>query len=105
VAILGVPLVVLAGYRGFRISLVADPDGILVKNYFRTYHVRWEDVDAIGLGFHHMGGVLGDAVAISLLGKRLVVTVQATLAGASERQRVLQGLAKMRPDLQIRFSN
>jgi hypothetical protein len=104
VAVVGVPLVGLAGYRGFRISLVADPDRILVKNYFRTYRVRWENVQAIGLGFHQMGGVLGDAVAISLLGRRLVITVQATLGGANERRRALEGLIRMRPDLQIRFS-
>lgn len=98
----GIPLVVYAAVRGFRISLAADHDEIIVRNYFRTHHVRWEHVQAIGVGFHAMAGVPVDAIVISRQGQRSV-SAQATTANSRERQRVLSALRRMRPDLPIRY--
>lgn len=103
VAMLGIPLVIYAAVRGFRISLVADRDEIVVRNYFRTHHVRWEDIQAIGIGFHPMAGAPLDAIVISRRGLRSVSS-QATTSNSRERRRVLNALREMRPDLPIRFS-
>jgi len=105
VALLGVPVVIYAAVRGFRIELTADRDELVVRNYFRTHRVRWEDVESIGVGFHQMGGVLGDAVAVSRKDRRLIVAAQATMASSRERRRVLNALKRLRPDLPIRFSD
>jgi Bacterial PH domain len=102
-ALLGVAVVVFAVVRGFRIALVADRQEIVVRNYFRTYRMRWEEIESIGIGFHHMGGSLADAIAIRRSGRGRVA-VQATVSSSSERRRVLDALKGMRPDLPIRFS-
>lgn len=98
----GLPLVVYAAVRGFRISLTADRHEIAVRNYFRTHHVRWEEIEVIGVGFHSVGGIPVDAVVMERRGRRLV-SAQATTSSARERQRVLDAFRGMRPDLPIRF--
>jgi hypothetical protein len=95
--------VIYSAVRGLRIRLSADRETILVRNYFRTHRVRWEDVDEIVVGIGSMGGVLGDAVTISRRGRQSVVAAQATLGRRNERQRVLNALKNMRPDLATRF--
>jgi len=104
VAVAAIPLSIVAFLRGFRISLVADVNAIVVRNYFRTHRVRWEEIEAIGVGFHGMGGTPLDAVVISQRGRRAVVTAQATTSSSRERRRVLRALQTMRPELPIRFS-
>ncbi len=104
IALAAIPLVILAFVLGFRISLVADRETIVVQNYFRTHRVRWEEIEAIGVGFHGMGGAPLDAVVISRRDRRFIVTVQATVSSSRERRRVLKALKGMRPDLSISFS-
>jgi len=104
VALAAMPLVVLAFVRGFRISLDADRETIVVRNYFRTHRVRWQEIEAIGIGFHGMGGAPLDAVVIGRRDRRFAVTVQATVSSSRERRRVLKALKRVRQDLPIRFS-
>jgi Bacterial PH domain len=100
--ILGGSLLGVAAFlRGFRISLVADHDGLTVRNYIRTYHVSWLKIDEIGIGVLSMGGVLLDSVTIQLRGSALVVPVQATVFSERERRRVTEELARLRPDVRL----
>jgi len=103
VAVIGISVAGLALLRGFRISLVADHEHIVVRNYLRTYDVRWDQVETIGVGLHHAGGIALDALAIQLRGRGSVITVQATISGSREIERVRRALAQLRPDLPIRF--
>jgi hypothetical protein len=103
VFVLGIPLVIYASIRGFRILFTADRDKIIVRNYFRTHLVRWEDIEAISVGLHGMGGIPLDAVVIRHRGRPAVVSVQATVSNSRERRRVLNALKTMRPDLSVRF--
>lgn len=106
VALAGVPLVIMALVRGARISLVADRNTIDVRNFLRSHRIQWEDVQAIGIGLHGMGGAPLDAVAITKrIGRPSHVTAQATIASSSERTRVLRVLKTIRPELEIRFPN
>jgi hypothetical protein len=102
-AVVGIPPVVYVAIRGLRISLVADRSEIVVRNVLRTHRVRWEEVESIGIGLHHMGTVLLDAVSISRRGRRGVVTAQATASSSKERRRVIDGLRELRPELPIRY--
>jgi hypothetical protein len=101
VAILGVPVVVYASIRGFRISLRADPHEIVVRNYFRTHRLRWEDIETIEIGLHGMAGAPLDAIIFRCKG-RGAVSSQATVSNSHERRRVLLALKGLRPDLPIR---
>jgi hypothetical protein len=103
VAVLGIPLVILAFVRGLRISLMADRQMIVVRNFFRTHSVPWTEIEGIGIGFHGMGGAPLDAIAITRRGRRAAVTSQATVSSSRERRRVLGALKAVRPDLSIRF--
>jgi hypothetical protein len=101
VVIVGLPVIGYAIVRGFRISLVADGDDITIRNYFRTYRLRWAEVAEMGIGVHQMGGVLSDAIFFRRHGRRLVVTAQATMLTRVERERVLRDLARLHPDLRV----
>jgi hypothetical protein len=104
VAMLGILVVIYAAVRGFRIALVADKNEIFVRNYLRTHRVRWEDIEAIGIGFHGMAGAPLDAVVIKKRCRRAVVSSQATVSNSRERRRVLGALKELRPELPISFS-
>lgn len=90
--------------RGLRVSLVADRSQIVVRNYFRTYELRWENVSHVGVSFTtSIGGQL-TAVVFRERSGRPYVPAQATTSSGREQQRVIAELAQLRPDLEIQFS-
>ncbi len=48
-AIVAVALI-LGCYRGWRLALHLDRDGVTVRNYFRTYHIGWSEVKCFADG-------------------------------------------------------
>lgn len=100
----GLPLIAYAAFRGLRIALVADDAGIVIRNYLRTYRLRWEDVGEIGIGFDEMGGELTEAIYFRRKGRRRVVTAQATMLSKTEPARVLRELQQLRPDIPVHGS-
>lgn len=58
----GVPLVVLAMHRAFRVSVVADNEGLTVKNYWRTIVLPWSEIAAVTLSTQGIGASYGTVV-------------------------------------------
>lgn len=90
--------------RGFRVAMCADRSEIIVRNHFRTYRVKWENLSHVGIGVTTSIAALFPAVMFGERGGRRVVAAQATTSGGREQRRVIRELAKLRPDLQIQFS-
>lgn len=101
---LGLLATAVLSVRGFRISLVADRDEIVVRNHFRTYRLRWEQVSHIGVGITSSIGAQFSAVIFRTRGESHVVAAQATTKGERECRRVVTELALLRPDLPIEYS-
>lgn len=89
--------------RSFTVALSADPHEVVVRNQFRTYRLRWEDITAIGIGITSSIGIQVSCVRFRARDNR-DVAAQATTKGERECRRVLNALKLMRPDLPIRFS-
>jgi hypothetical protein len=89
--------------RGLRISLCADRSEIVVRNYLRTYRLRWENVSGIGISVTTSLNTSFAAVTFRERGGR-DVSAQATTSSGQEQRRVIRELATLRPDLPIQFS-
>jgi hypothetical protein len=100
----GIALTAIAVVRASRIALIADHDEIVVRNLFRTYRLKWEDVSDIGVGLQSLGGAQLSGVVFRRYGESTVVGAQATVTGLRECRRVIGGLKLLRPDLPIRFA-
>ena len=92
----------LAAARSFRISLVATRREIVIRNYFTTYRLRWEDIRTVGVGVHHFF-VQAPAVAFKTRQTEGWITALATVAGDAECRHIVRALKTFRPDLSIEF--
>lgn len=45
------PMTVIATWRGFRLSIVATTEGVVVKNLWTTRHVSWDAVSDVSFGW------------------------------------------------------
>lgn len=102
--IVGLFITVVLVIRGFRVELCADRSEIVVRNHFRTYRLKWENLSHVGVGLTTSIAALFPAVMFGHSDGRRVVAAQATTSGGREQQRVIRELAKLRPELQIQFS-
>lgn len=93
----------VVAWRGMRISIIADKQTIVIRNYFTTHTLRWEEVSDIAIGIHHFFAQL-PAVAFRRRGENLWITAQASGAGEAECKKVIRALAGLRTDLPIRFA-
>jgi hypothetical protein len=100
VLLVATPIVFL---RGLRISLLADQDEIVVRNYFTTHILKWSEVSNVGIGIHHFFAQL-PAVAIELHTSKSWITSQATVSGEKECQRVVRALSVIGRDHPVEFS-
>jgi hypothetical protein len=56
--LVGFPLILLAMHRALRVSVVADEEGLTVKNYWRTYALAWADITEVrGRGSRSVQGL------------------------------------------------
>ena len=77
-------------YRTFRMEVVADVDGLLVRNYFRTKRFRWGEVEAFRLGSPTMGMPVGKTIYALLKDGELIsldVTMRLGLLPSTRRKR------------------
>jgi len=101
---LGLAATLALTVRGLRVSLRADRSLIVVRNYFRTYELRWEDLSHIGVSVTTSIASQFSAVVFRERDGRRFVAAQATTVGGREQRRVIHELAMLRPDLPIQFS-
>jgi hypothetical protein len=94
--LLGTAFAVIFGVRGWRISLVADRESVRISNFFRTYDVRWSDIDSVGIGTGVSGGAPLPAVVVQKKNGGHVDS-QATISTRRERLRVMQALEQLAP--------
>jgi hypothetical protein len=96
-------LVGLAGVAGvlvraFRISVVLLPDGIRVRNLWRTHFVRWVDVSWLQRSTITIGPLPTAALAIACETERRFVRILAS-AGTESSRDELRALLLARPEL------
>jgi hypothetical protein len=99
----GVVATLLFAIRGARVSVVADHSQIVVRNQFRTYRIRWEDVTHVGISITSSVAAQFTAVVLREKSGR-AVAAQATTSGGREQRRVIRALSALRPDLRITYS-
>jgi hypothetical protein len=102
----GVGALTLGGIlRAFRLSLRADSERVLIRNYFRSYEFEWADVDQVAIGTKTMGVVPQSAFAFLVMrdGSSRDLRAQATPARNSARQAALRDLQRLAPP-KVRFS-
>jgi hypothetical protein len=87
---LGVVFITLAVARGFRIELTFDAESVTIKNYWRTYRLRWDEIKEIGTWVQEFGMGWAPAVAFVPFDGPLV-TSQATVSRRLRRQ-FMEGL-------------
>ena len=97
----GLLVAVIAAVRTFRLGIRANQSEIVVRNFFRTHRLRWEDVRQIGIGAGWMGRRTTNLILVAKNGS--VVPATATTNRLREQIRVMQGLSELRPDLPIRY--
>ena len=96
-AALLIPLFAYGLSRAATISLDADSDRIVIKNQFRTWVLRWEDVAAVEPSFRPapFGSRIPSILFRTNSGKR--IKAQAVPPGAAEREDVLRQLTSLGP--------
>jgi hypothetical protein len=99
----GVGLLVgaIAAIRAFRLRIRADRSEIVVRNFFRTHRLRWEDLRQIGIGAGWSGRGTTNLILVAKSGR--VVPATATTNRRREQVRVMRELAELRPDLPILY--
>lgn len=86
-------------YRMFRLEVVADGTGLLIRNYYRTHRYHWEDVEDFRLGSPMMAMPFGKVIH-ALLANGEIVTLDVTMRpwllgrGREQRDRYLRDLRK-----------
>lgn len=89
----------LAVARAFRISVVMNQSGVVVKNYWRTFELAWTDISSIRSTWTTMGPFPTRSLAIVSAKRRLFARVLASAGGKGERQRNLATMLRQRPEL------
>ena len=65
-------------YRMFRLEVVADPSGLLIRNYYRTRRYDWSEVEDFRVGGPMLGMPFGQVIH-ALLVNGEVVTLDVTM--------------------------
>jgi hypothetical protein len=68
----GIPLILLAMHRAFRVSVVADDAGMTIKNYWRTYVLAWTDITEIRGAWLGVGASVAPVIAFCTTNSELV---------------------------------
>lgn len=85
------------------LRLVADESGVLVRNFFRTWHFEWAEVEDFRLGRPTMGLPFGQVVHVLLRnGEVVTADISAshwgfTFGGKAKREQMLQRLREWLP--------
>ena len=88
----------LAVKRAFRLEIRANRDRVVIRNYWRTYEFPWSDVTDVGSSHLTMGFIPLRVIAFRWTNGG-GVRAQATPTNDEERQRVMQNLQKLAPDI------
>lgn len=91
----------IAAIRAFRLGIRADRSEIVVRNFFRTHHLRWEDLRQIGIGAGWVGSGTTNLIFVPQNGR--VIPASATTNRRRDQIRVMRELAELRPDLPILY--
>jgi Bacterial PH domain len=81
----GVATATAAALRARRIALIANPNGVIVRNYLRTWTLPWPEISWIGIAPGMLGRGRGaDTWAVYLRrgASKRIVRAQATALGA-----------------------
>jgi hypothetical protein len=77
-------------YRSFRMEALADVNGLLVRNYFRTKRFQWAEVEGFRLGSPTMGMPVGKTIYALLTNGEMIsldVTMRLGLLPSTRRKR------------------
>jgi hypothetical protein len=91
-------LTVLAMYRAFRIRIEVSHEGLKILNYWRTFRVRWQEVQDVAIGAIAQGMLPQSALALKLVDGH-VIRVLATPRNDEQRRLFLDGLASFAPPI------
>jgi hypothetical protein len=90
------PLGVLGVLRAQRLDFLLGDQGVVVRNYWRTYQFEWSDVRFVRMGRLWVG--LGPQAAVAFfLRERRVVRVQTTPGGKANHAQIFEAIAKLAP--------
>ena len=84
-------------YRMFRLEVVADDAGLLIRNYYKTRRYSWAEVEEFRLGSAMLGMPFGKVIH-ALLANGEIVTLDVTMTpalfprGRKRRERHLRQL-------------
>jgi hypothetical protein len=92
----GLLLAAIAAIRAFRLCIRADRREIVVRNFFRSHRLRWEDVREVGIG---PGWSSGSTNLTFVTRDGRAIRATATTNRPREQTRVLRELAELRSDL------
>lgn len=91
------------GIRSVSLKCVADESGLLVRNFFRTRHFGWDEVEDFRWGRPVMGMPFGQVIYLLLRnGEVVALDITAShwgfaFAGRLKRDQMLQGLREWLP--------
>jgi hypothetical protein len=94
----GVVLVPVAMHRALRVSVVADDEGLTVKNYWRTRTLPWADIAAVTAAMETVGVALARVIAFRTTKHKLVKAV--ATATMEKRKRLFVRELKACPELE-----
>jgi F0F1-type ATP synthase assembly protein I len=97
VLLVGVVSTGFAVWRVFRVSACLDDEGVLIKNYWRTYRLSWEDITSLRDTVIWIGASPVDVLAFASDRRRLFAKVLATAGGRRARREFLR-MIELRPE-------
>ena len=88
---------VAAVHRAFRLQLNISVDGIVIKNYWRSYNIGWDQIVEVDIGSLTMGIIPRPAVRFRLTGGG-GARAQATPTSADLQKALLDRIRRIAPD-------
>ena len=90
-----------AAHRAFRLELCVSTTYVSIKNFWRSYEIKWEDISDVGVGLKALGFVPQSAFAFRTSDQE--ARAQATPSRAKDRLDALRVMTELAPS-GVRFN-
>ena len=97
-------LLAFSAWRARRMAVVVGASSITVRNFWRTYEVKWSDISAIRYADFWPSPVnftLATIIAIDCRSRRLPVVAQALVGRSAGQIEALEAAARSHPDISV----